>query len=98
MKVDKETLQKVAHLARLNIKPEEEDQLLKDMGEILNWVEKLREANTEGVEPLTHMTGEVNVLRADKAEATIDRQQALKNAPQQDGKFFIVPQVMKRND
>ncbi|WP_286742984.1 MULTISPECIES: Asp-tRNA(Asn)/Glu-tRNA(Gln) amidotransferase subunit GatC [unclassified Roseivirga] len=98
MKVDKETLQKVAHLARLNIKPEEEDQLLKDMGEILNWVEKLREVNTEGVEPLTHMTGEVNVLRADKAEATIDRQQALKNAPQQDGKFFIVPQVMKRND
>ncbi|WP_305982086.1 Asp-tRNA(Asn)/Glu-tRNA(Gln) amidotransferase subunit GatC [Roseivirga thermotolerans] len=98
MKVDKETLQKVAHLARLNIRPEEEDQLLKDMGEILNWVEKLREVNTEGVEPLTHMTGEVNVLRADKAEATIDRQQALKNAPQQDGKFFIVPQVMKRND
>ncbi|GHE66629.1 Asp-tRNA(Asn)/Glu-tRNA(Gln) amidotransferase subunit GatC [Roseivirga thermotolerans] len=98
MKVDKETLQKVAHLARLNIRPEEEDQLLKDMGEILNWVEKLREVNTKGVEPLTHMTGEVNVLRADKAEATIDRQQALKNAPQQDGKFFIVPQVMKRND
>lgn len=98
MKVDKETLEKVAHLARLQIKPEEEDQLLKDMGEILNWVDKLSEVDTEGVEPLTHMTQEVNVLRADKAETTIDRTNALKNAPEQDGQFFKVPKVMKRND
>ena len=98
MKVDKETLEKVAHLARLSIKPEEKDQLLKDMGEILNWVEKLGEVDTEGVEPLTHMTQEVNVLRADKAEKTIDRADALKNVPEQDGKFFKVPKVLKRND
>lgn len=98
MKVDKETLEKVAHLARLSIKPEEKDQLLKDMGEILNWVEKLGEVDTEGVEPLTHMTQEVNVLRADKAEKTIDRADALKNAPEQDGIFFKVPKVLKRND
>lgn len=98
MKVDKETLEKVAHLARLSIKPEEKDQLLKDMGEILNWVEKLGEVDTEGVEPLTHMTQEVNVLRDDKAEKSIERAEALKNAPDQDGKFFKVPKVLKRND
>ena len=98
MKVDKETLEKVAHLARLSIKPEEKDQLLKDMGEILNWVEKLSEVDTEGVEPLTHMTQEVNVLRADKAEKSIERVEALKNAPDQDGNFFKVPKVLKRND
>lgn len=98
MKVDKETLEKVAHLARLSIKPEEKDQLLKDMGEILNWVEKLSEVDTEGVEPLTHMTQEVNVLRADKAEKSIERAEALKNAPDQDGNFFKVPKVLKRND
>ncbi|HEY9117770.1 MAG TPA: Asp-tRNA(Asn)/Glu-tRNA(Gln) amidotransferase subunit GatC [Roseivirga sp.] len=98
MKVDKETLAKVAHLARLKIKPEEEDQLLEDMIEILTWVEKLREVDTEGVEPLTHMTQEVNVLRADKAEHTIQREDALKNAPEQNGKFFKVPKVLKRND
>ena len=98
MKVDKETLEKVAHLARLSIKPEEKDQLLKDMGEILNWVEKLGEVDTEGVEPLTHMTQEVNVLRADKAEKSIERAEALKNAPDQDGNFFKVPKVLKRND
>jgi len=98
MKVDKETLEKVAHLARLQIKPEEEDQLLKDMGEILNWVDKLSEVDTEGVEPLTHMTQEVNVFRVDKVEKTIERKDALKNAPEQDGQFFKVPKVMKRND
>lgn len=98
MKVDKETLEKVAHLARLSIKPEEEVQLLKDMGEILNWVDKLSEVDTEGVEPITHMTQEINVLRADKAEKTIEREEALKNAPDQDGQFFKVPKVLKRND
>lgn len=98
MKVDKETLEKVAHLARLSIKPEEEVQLLKDMGEILNWVDKLSEVDTEDVEPITHMTQEVNVLRADKAEKTIEREEALKNAPDQDGQFFKVPKVLKRND
>lgn len=98
MKVDKEKLHKVAHLARLNIKPEEEEQLIKDMGEILEWVDKLSEVDTEGVEPLTHMTQEVNVLRADKAEKTIEREAALKNAPDQDGQFFKVPKVLKRND
>lgn len=98
MKVDKEKLHKVAHLARLTIKPEEEEQLIKDMGEILEWVDKLSEVDTEGVEPLTHMTQEVNVLRADKAEKTIEREGALKDAPDQDGQFFKVPKVLKRND
>lgn len=95
MQVDKETLHQVAHLARLNIKPEEETQLLNDMSEILTWVEKLNELDTEGVEPLTHMTAEVNVFRQDKAETSITQQQALKNAPVKDNKFFKVPKVLK---
>ena len=95
MQVDKETLHQVAHLARLNIKSEEETQLLNDMSEILTWVEKLNELDTEGVEPLTHMTAEVNVFRKDKAETSITQQQALKNAPVEDNKFFKVPKVLK---
>ena len=95
MQVDKETLHKVAHLARLNIKPEEEAKLLSDMSEILTWVNKLEEVDTEGVEPLTHMTTEVNAMRADKAVQTISREDALKNAPKKDDKFFKVPKVLK---
>ncbi|WP_323757501.1 Asp-tRNA(Asn)/Glu-tRNA(Gln) amidotransferase subunit GatC [Roseivirga sp.] len=95
MQVDKKTLYQVAHLARLNIKPEEEAQLLNDMSEILTWVGKLDELNTEGVEPLTHMTEEVNVFRKDKAEISITQEQALNNAAMKDTQFFKVPKVLK---
>jgi len=95
MQVDKETLHKVAHLARLTIKSEEETKLISDMSEILTWVNKLEEVDTEGVAPLTHMTAEVNAMRADKAEQTISRENALKNAPKKDEKFFKVPKVLK---
>ena len=95
MNVDKETLHKVAHLARLNIKPEEEAKLLSDMSDILSWVEKLKEVDTDQVEPLTHMTREVNIMRADEAQKTIERADALKNAPKKDEQFFKVPKVLK---
>ena len=95
MKVDKETLQKVAHLARLHVREAEEDKLLSDMSKILTWVEALKEVDTEGVEPLTHMTREVNVMRPDEAQHTIDRDDALKNAPKQNQEFFQVPKVLK---
>ena len=98
MKVDKEALHKVAHLARLNIKPEEEPKLLEDLSKILTWVEQLKEVDTTGIEPLTHMTAEVNVLRKDKAEQTISHEGALKNAPSKNEDFFRVPKVLKRND
>jgi len=97
MKVDKESLAKVAHLARLSIKPEQEEKLQRDMTEILNWVDKLKELDTDGVEPLTHMTNEVNALRSDVAKKTIDTNAGLKNAPDHDDQFFKVPNVMKRN-
>lgn len=95
MKVDKSTLEKVAHLSRLNIKPEEETKLLQDMSDILSWVEKLNELDTEGVTPLTHMTQEVNVFRPDVAENSISQANALKNAPAKDDQYFKVPKVLK---
>ena len=95
MNVDKETLHKVAHLARLHVREEEEDKLLSDMSKILTWVEALKEVDTDGVEPLTHMTREVNVMRPDEATHTIERADALKNAPKQNQEFFQVPKVLK---
>lgn len=97
MKITKETLHKVAHLARLNIKQGEEDKLLQDMGEILNWVDQLKEVDTEGVTALTHMTEETNVLREDSVAQPISHDEALKNAPATDGNYFKVPKVLKRN-
>ena len=97
MKITKETLHKVAHLARLNIKPEEEDKLMQDMSKILDWVDQLKEVDTTGIEPLTHMTEETNVLREDIPDQPITKEQALKNAPATDGDYFKVPKVLKRN-
>jgi aspartyl-tRNA(Asn)/glutamyl-tRNA(Gln) amidotransferase subunit C len=94
MQVDKEALHKIAHLARLEVRPEEEADLLNSLNEVLNWMEHLNEVDTTGVEPLTHISGETNVLREDEVKNQLPREQALANAPQHDGQFFEVPKVM----
>ena len=66
MKIDRNTLTKIAHLARLEVKEEEEERLLQSLSEILTWVEKLNEVETENIEPLTNMSQEVNKLRDDQ--------------------------------
>lgn len=94
MNIDQETLKKVAHLARLEVDPEKEADMIKDLGAILTWVEKLKEVDTTGVAPLTHMSFEKNMLREDVAKSQLTREEALKNAPRHDGEYFIVPKVL----
>ena len=96
MKVDKDTLCKIAHLARLNIDPSEEEGLMSDFNEILEWVGQLKEAKVGHIPPLTHMTGEVHVLRKDHATQSITHEQAMKNAPDQENGFFKVPKVLRK--
>lgn len=95
MKVDQETLQKIAHLARLEIRPDEEVELLDSLNGVLTWMEQLNEVDTTGIEPLTHISPETNVLRDDVVGNHIPREQALANAPQHDGQFFEVPKVLQ---
>ena len=93
MKVDKDTLKKIAHLARLEIQEEQEESMLESLSEILTWVEKLNEVDTEGVEPLTNMTLETNMLREDKVTGHLDRDRALKNAPDKNSQYIKVPKI-----
>jgi aspartyl-tRNA(Asn)/glutamyl-tRNA(Gln) amidotransferase subunit C len=93
MKVDKKTLEKISHLARLELDASKEEIMLKSLSEILTWVEKLNELDTENVEPLTNMTMEINALREDKVHNHLDREKGLLNAPDRDEKFFRVPKV-----
>lgn len=95
MKIDQESLQKIAHLARLEVKPEEEAEMLSSLNSVLTWMEELNEIDTENVKPLTHITLEINALREDKVIPNISREQGLKNAPKQDGEYFRVPKVME---
>lgn len=98
MKVTDEMLAKMAKLARLKVKEEEKDKLKADLTQILDWVEKLKEVDTEGVEPLIHMTDEINRLREDVVENQLTQAQALSNAPESDGEFFRVPKVINPKD
>lgn len=95
MKIDKETLQKIAHLARLDFEEKGAEQMEADMTEILDWVEKLNELDTEGVEPLTNMSAEQNVLREDQPKEPLSHERGLRNAPKKDSDYFRVPKVME---
>ena len=95
MKVDKETLKKTAHLARLEFDEKDEESMLKDLNQILDWVAELDELDTSEVEPLTHMSAEINIFREDQAANTLNREDALKLAPQKDEQYFKVPKVLE---
>jgi aspartyl-tRNA(Asn)/glutamyl-tRNA(Gln) amidotransferase subunit C len=95
MKVDKETLDKIAHLARLEFDEKDSEKMIKDLGNIISFVEKLNEVNTDGVEPLTTMSHEVNALREDEVKPHLDRDIALKSSPKKDADYFRVPKVLE---
>ena len=94
MNIDLETIRKIAHLARLEFKDQEEATLLKDFNKILDWMDKLNEVNTDDVEPLIHMSEEINVLREDVAVNMLSHSEALLNAPKKDSDYFRVPKFL----
>ncbi|MFC5623168.1 Asp-tRNA(Asn)/Glu-tRNA(Gln) amidotransferase subunit GatC [Algoriphagus winogradskyi] len=95
MKIDTNSIKKIAHLARLEFDEGSAEKMSKDMSQILDWVEKLNEIDTENVEPLTTMSSEVNDMREDKVGHQLDHEAGLKNAPKRDADYFRVPKVME---
>lgn len=96
MIIDKETVGKVANLARLELAEDEKDEMIKDMSKILDFMAKLNEIDTTGVEPLVYMTDEVNVLREDVVKQEITTEQGLENAPKHTDEFFLVAKVIEK--
>jgi aspartyl-tRNA(Asn)/glutamyl-tRNA(Gln) amidotransferase subunit C len=95
MKIDEQTVDKIAHLARLGISPEEKTEMVDTLSRILDWMEQLNEVDTTGVEPLIHISPAVNVFREDRAENTLSREKGLVNAPAKTSEYFAVPKVME---
>ena len=95
MKVNRELLDKIAHLARLELNEKDAEKMMQDMTAIIDWMEKLNEVDTEGVEPLTTMSHEINALREDQVKPHLDHTAALKNAPKKDLDYFRVPKVLE---
>jgi aspartyl-tRNA(Asn)/glutamyl-tRNA(Gln) amidotransferase subunit C len=96
MKVDTALADKLATLSRLRFDAEAKEEIVKDLGAILTFMEKLNEVDTEGVEPLIYINDEVNVLRKDEVKQEISREEALSNTPMHDGRFIKVPKVITK--
>jgi aspartyl-tRNA(Asn)/glutamyl-tRNA(Gln) amidotransferase subunit C len=89
-----EQVQWVAHLARLELTPAERDTMARQLSAILDYVDQLKQVNTEGVEPLAHPLKVHNVFRADESAPSLPVDAALANAPDRSGDFFAVPAVL----
>jgi aspartyl-tRNA(Asn)/glutamyl-tRNA(Gln) amidotransferase subunit C len=96
MEVNDALVNKLAHLSRLKFEEVEKKEIKKDLQKMIAFVEKLNELDTTGVEPLLHMTDEINILREDEVKGSIVREEALRNAPSHDEQFFKVPKVIKK--
>lgn len=96
MEVNDAMIENLASLARLYFDDEEKKEIRSDLQRMIAFIDKLNELNTEGVEPVLHMSDGSNVFREDEISPSISREEALKNAPSTDGVFFKVPKVIKK--
>ena len=96
MEVNDELVDNIARLARLEFEENEKEEIKLDMQKMISFIEKLNELDTTGVEPLLHMSDNVNALREDGVQQTITREQALSNAAIHNERFFKVPKVIKK--
>jgi len=94
-KIDAEQVRKVAKLARLDLTEAEVEEFTGQLGAILEYVEKMNELDTAGVEPLAHCLPITNVFRADEVRESLGTEKTLANAPQRDESFFIVPKILE---
>jgi aspartyl-tRNA(Asn)/glutamyl-tRNA(Gln) amidotransferase subunit C len=85
----------VAHLARLALTPEEEQKIGAQLGQILGYIEKLKEVDVTGVEPTAHAFPMVNVTRKDEVRPSLAHEAALLNAPAKANGLFIVPKIVE---
>lgn len=96
MKIDKDLVDKIAHLARLEFNDQQKDKIEQDLNNILSFMESLNELDTSNVDPLIYMTEEKNVFRKDEQKQEVTHEEALKNAPKKDSDYFRVPKVIEQ--
>ena len=96
MEVNDALIDNLSNLARLEFSAGEKEDIKKDLRRMIEFVEKLGELDTTGVEPLLHMSPSINVLREDIPTGSVSREEALANAPSTDGTYFKVPKVIRK--
>jgi aspartyl-tRNA(Asn)/glutamyl-tRNA(Gln) amidotransferase subunit C len=96
MEINEAIIDKLAKLSKLEFTSEEKKELQVDLRNMLQFVNKLNELDTSGVEPLLYITTNTNVLREDFVKQDFTKEEALKNASVKDESFFKVPKVIKK--
>ncbi len=96
MQVDDALIDKLSKLAMLQFSEEEKGEIKSDLEKMIGFVDKLKELDTTGVEPLLHMSDNTDILREDVPGNMVNREDALKNAPLHDDQYFKVPKVIKK--
>ena len=92
MKMD---LSRAVKLARIELTPDEEQRLASQLGEVLQYVEKLNELDVSDVEPTAHATPLSNVMREDEPRESLSQEEALRNAPKTANGLFVVPKIVE---
>ena len=95
MEITGEMVDYVAALSRLRLSDEERERVRGDLGSIIGYMDVLRNIDTEGIEPMSHVFAIKNVFRSDEAEPSFDREAILANAPMRDGETFLVPKTVE---
>jgi aspartyl-tRNA(Asn)/glutamyl-tRNA(Gln) amidotransferase subunit C len=94
MPISRAEVEKIALLSRLLLSEEDLDRMAHQLGDILGYMELLREVDTQGVEPMSHALDVANVMREDSLRPSLDREVALSNAPHRDAECYLVPAVL----
>ncbi len=97
MKINKEIITKLSSLSKLKFNNEETELISEDLSKMVNFINQLKEVDTQGVEPLIHMNEEINNWREDKLGEVLDQKKALSNSPNKDSTYFKLPKVLDKN-
>ena len=95
MTIDLKTIKPISKLSRISVDDKKADKLAGDLNSIFDFIEKLNELNTDKVEPLTSVAETTLKLRADKVQSKNIRDKILKNSPDENEDFFVVPKVVE---
>lgn len=98
MQVNDALIEKLSRLSMLQFDEAEREEIKADLEKMIGFVDKLKELDTTGVEPLLHMAGEVNVLREDVPGNMLTQVEALQNASLHNSQAFLVPKVIKKDE
>ncbi|AAZ21882.1 Asp-tRNA(Asn)/Glu-tRNA(Gln) amidotransferase subunit GatC [Candidatus Pelagibacter ubique] len=95
MTIDLKTIKHISKLSRISVDDAKANKLAGDLNSIFDFIEKLNELNTDNIEPLTSVAETTLKLRADEVKSENIRDQILKNSPEENEDFFVVPRVVE---